>query len=56
MEEELFSVSAREKVIKVLGMKVDCTLDELRIFINGKDITKTIVLEEIRAVKDRKGT
>ncbi len=56
MEEELFTVSARDKVIKVLGMKVDCSLEELKVFINGTEITKTVVLEQIRIVKDRKGT
>jgi hypothetical protein len=54
MEEELFTVSARDQVVKALGMKLDCKLSELQIFINGKDITKSVVLEDVRIVKERK--
>jgi hypothetical protein len=54
MQEELFVASVADKTVKALGMRVECALNELHIYINGQDITKTIVLEEVRIVKETK--
>jgi hypothetical protein len=49
MEEEIFVANSKGDV-KALGMKVSCAPTDLRIYVNGVDITKTVVLEEIRVV------
>jgi hypothetical protein len=36
-----------------LGMKISCLPTDLRIYVNGVDITKSVVLEEIRIVIER---
>jgi hypothetical protein len=56
MEEELFTIYARDQSVRALGMKLDCKLADVRIYINGKDITKTVLLEEIRIVKEKATT
>jgi len=52
MEEEIFVANSKGEV-KALGMKVSCTPTDLHIHVNGVDITKTVVLEEIRIVITR---
>jgi hypothetical protein len=47
MEEEIFVANSKGEV-KALGMKVSCTPTDLCIYVNGVDITKTVVLEEVR--------
>jgi hypothetical protein len=54
MEEELFSASDKEKIVKALGVKVNCNIVDLHIYVNGVDITKNVVLEEIRIVLEKK--
>lgn len=55
MEEELFAASTKDNLVKAVGMKVDCKPSDLRIYINGKDISRAIVLEEVRIVMEKKG-
>ena len=38
---------------KALGMKVHCQPKDIRILVNGVDITKNLVIEEIRIVIDK---
>jgi hypothetical protein len=52
MEEEIFVANSKGEV-KALGMKVSCLPTDLHIYVNGVDITKTVVLEEIRIVIER---
>jgi hypothetical protein len=47
MEEEVFVANSKGEV-KALGMKVNCAPTDLHIYVNGVDITKTVVLEEVR--------
>jgi hypothetical protein len=47
MEEEIFVANSRGDV-KALGMKVNCAPTDLHIYVNGVDITKSVVLEEVR--------
>lgn len=54
MEEELFSASDKDKTVKVLCIKVNCQLTDLRIYVNGTDITKNVVLEEVRIIQEKK--
>jgi hypothetical protein len=49
MEKEIFVANAKGEV-KALGMKVNCVPTDLRIYVNGVGITKTVVLEEVRIV------
>jgi hypothetical protein len=49
MEEEVFLANSKGEV-KALGMKVNCAPTDLHIYVNGVDITKTVVLEEVRIV------
>ena len=49
MEEEIFVANSKGEV-KALGMKVNCTPLDLHIYVNGVDITKNVVLEEVRIV------
>jgi len=55
MEEEIFLASDKEKIVKALGIRVNCSLADLRIYVNGRDLTKTVVLEEVRIVIEKKG-
>ena len=49
MEEEIFVANSKGDV-KALGMKVSCAPTDLHIYVNGVDITKNVVLEEVRIV------
>jgi hypothetical protein len=52
MEEEIFVANSKGDV-KALGMKINCAPTDLHIYVNGVDITKNVVLEEIRIVMER---
>jgi hypothetical protein len=52
MEEEIFVANSKGDV-KALGMKINCAPADLHIYVNGVDITKSVVLEEVRIVIDR---
>jgi hypothetical protein len=52
MEEEVFLANGKGEV-KALGMKVNCAPTDLHIYVNGVDITKSVVLEEVRIVISR---
>ena len=52
MEEEIFVANSKGEV-KALGMKVNCVATDLHIYVNGVDITKSVVLEEVRIVIER---
>jgi len=54
MEQEVFSTSIKDNLVKALGLKVDCVPKELHIYVNGQDITKSVVLEEIRITYEKK--
>ena len=53
MEEEVF-VAKDNGEVKALGIKLNCTPSDLHIYINGVDITRNTILEEIRIVIERK--
>jgi hypothetical protein len=53
MKEEIFVADSRGDV-KALGMKINCAPTDLHIYVNGVDITKSVVLEEVRIVVERK--
>jgi hypothetical protein len=52
VEQEIFKASAKEGLVKVLGIKLGCNLEDLHIYVNGVDVTKSFVLEEVRIVAD----
>lgn len=47
MERELLHVDGKTTVIKCLGLKVEGSAKNVRIIINGQDITRTVILEEL---------
>ena len=49
MEEEIFVANSKGEV-KALGMKLNCVPLDLHIYVNGVDITKNVVLEQVRIV------
>jgi hypothetical protein len=52
MEEEIFVANSKGDV-KALGMKINCVSADLHIYVNGVDITKSVVLEGVRIVIER---
>jgi phosphopantetheinyl transferase len=54
LEEEIFRASSKEEVVKALGIQVNCKLQDLHVLVNGVDITKNVVLEEVRIVVEAK--
>jgi hypothetical protein len=52
LEEEIFVANSKGDV-KALGMKINCAPADLHIYVNGVDITKNVVLEEVRIVVER---
>jgi hypothetical protein len=55
LEDEIFRASEKEKQVKALGILVNCNLQDLHIYVNGVDIAKTVVLEEVRVTVEKKG-
>lgn len=53
MEEEVFSLSDKENIVKALGVKVHCEPKDIRIYVNGVDLSKNLVIQEIRIVIDK---
>lgn len=54
MEEELFVASAKDKVVKALGIVVNCNLVDLHVYVNGVDLSKTAILEELKVTVEKK--
>jgi IS4 transposase len=54
MEEEIFRASAKDRLVKAVGIKLSCNLEDLHIYVNGVDITKNFVLEEVRIAAESK--
>jgi hypothetical protein len=54
METEL--LTARGSTVKVLGVNVNFTPRELRILVNGQDITAAMMIEELRIVAEKQET
>jgi len=44
----------KDGIIEALGMRLDANLDELKILINGVDITESVLLERIEIVVEKK--
>lgn len=53
MEIELFSASTKTGKIRIAGIEAVSMLQELRIIVNGTDITDTLRLEEIRIISEK---
>lgn len=54
MEEEIFCAIDKDKVVKTVGIRVNCAPQDLHVYINGQDLTKNLVLEEIKITFERK--
>lgn len=54
VEEEIFLTSAADKVVKILGMTTTHKVDELHVYVNGVDITKSVVLDVLKITIEKK--
>ena len=54
MEEEIFLTSAADKLVKILGMTTTHKVDELHVYVNGVDITKSVVLDVLKITVEKK--
>jgi hypothetical protein len=54
MEEEIFVASSKDRIVKALGIRVAANLEDLHVYVNGVDIVKSVVLEEVRITTNRK--
>ena len=54
MEEEMFLTSAADKLVKILGMTTMHKVDELHVYVNGVDITKSVVLDVLKITVEKK--
>jgi len=53
-EIELFKASMKENVVISLGVEVAGEVEDLRIIINGVDITENVKLDEVKIILKRK--
>jgi hypothetical protein len=53
---ELFRASDKDKKVWVLGVEVNCTPTDLKIYINGQDLTKTLAIDEIKIMMEKKAS
>lgn len=50
--EELLSIDSETKMIKVLGIDVNAKLEQIKIMVNGVDLTKTFALKQFKVIKE----
>ena len=50
-EETLFEVDSSKKTVKTLGVELDVSLDALKVYINGADISRTMKIDSLKIVK-----
>jgi hypothetical protein len=48
MEEELFSINDKAKVVRALGIELVAKPDDIHIYVDGKDILHQMLYDEIR--------
>ena len=48
MEEELFSVDDKTKIVRALGVELVAKPQDLHVYVDGRDILKQMVYDEIR--------
>jgi hypothetical protein len=53
-EEEVFITSAADKLVKILGLTTTHKVDELHVYVNGVDITKSVVLDVLKITVEKK--
>jgi hypothetical protein len=54
LEEEIFVTTAADKLVKVLGMVTTHKVDELHVYVNGVDITKSVVIDVLKITAEKK--
>lgn len=54
LEEEIFLTNAADKLVKILGMTTTHRVDELHVYVNGVDITKSVVLDVLKITVEKK--
>jgi hypothetical protein len=54
LEEEIFLTNATDKQVKILGMVTTHRVDELHVYVNGVDITKSVVLDVLKITVEKK--
>lgn len=53
MVNELFSADASTKKVMVLGVESSAKLEDLKILVNGTDISENILLKSVRIIVDK---
>jgi hypothetical protein len=54
LEEEIFLTNAADKQVKILGMTTTHKVEELHVYVNGVDITKSVVLDVLKITVEKK--
>jgi hypothetical protein len=54
LEEEIFLASAAGKVVMILGMATTHKVEDLHVYVNGVDITKSVVVDILRITVEKK--
>lgn len=54
MEEEIFHTSVADKLVKILGMTTTHKVDELHVYVNGVDITKSVLIDVLKITVEKK--
>jgi hypothetical protein len=54
LEEEIFHTSAADKQMKILDMTTTHKVDELHVYINRVDVTKSIVIGILKITVEKK--
>lgn len=50
-EETLFEIDSAGKTVKTIGVELDVVLDDLKIYINGVDVNRTMKISTLKIVK-----
>ena len=54
MEEEIFLTNSSDKLVKILGMTTTHKVEELHVYVNGVDITKSVVIDLLKITVEKK--
>lgn len=50
-EETLFEVNIKDKTVKAINIELDVPLDNIKIYINGVDVNRTMNISSLKIVK-----
>jgi hypothetical protein len=53
MADEIFKLVAKTGQIQALGIDVDAKVPQVKVFINGIDVTKSLLIDEIKIIVEK---